>query len=363
VRRRRIPFYYFARARRACRNVLFGHDHPHDVALGAAIGVFVGLLPILGVQMPIIILITIPLRASLVAALLSCWILNPLTIVPIYLLEFVIGTTILRIENVPLHDVFTILRDNSAWNAGRHLLTHFAAPMLLGGAVLGLVFSLPAYFLTRQAVLYARRRFRPRRRNPRIILASASPRRKTLLRRAHFRTTVIPADIDEESLPGLTPAEHALHLACRKARTVAADVDEGLVLGADTVVALGDRAIGKPVDADHARRILSELSGSTHECVTALCLIDKPSGLEFSDVTSTKIFMNVLTPGMIEEYIASGEFQGKAGAFGIREKNDPFVREIHGDFSNVVGLPIETLRGLIARRDACLKKPSQGGPL
>ena len=361
MRRRRIPLYLFARARRACRNILFGHDHPHDIAIGAAIGVFVGLLPVLGVQMPIIILIAIPLRASLATALLSCWILNPLTIVPIYLLEFLIGTTVLRIENVPLHDVLTILSEKSAWDAGSYLLRNCAAPMLLGGALLGLILSPPTYILTRQAVLYARRRFRPRR-NPRIILASASPRRKRLLRQARFPTTVIPSGIDETPIPGLAPAEHALELACRKARAVAANINDGLVLGGDTIVALDGRIIGKPVNVDHARRILAELSGSAHECITALCLIDKPSGREFSEVTSTKIFMNPLTPVMIEEYLATGEFQGKAGAYGIQETGDRFVREIQGSFTNVVGLPLESLRKLIARRDACLKQTPQGGP-
>jgi len=174
-----------------------------------------------------------------------------------------------------------------------------------------------------------------------------------LLRQARFPVTIIPADIDETPLPGQNPREHAIHLAREKARVVARDIERGLILGADTVVSFDDRIIGKPVDAADARRILSQLSGSVHECLTALCLIDKPSGREFCAIESTKIFMDAISPAMIEEYIATGEWQGKAGAYAIQEKGDRFVRRIEGSFTNVVGLPLETLEQLLARRDAC----------
>ena len=184
-----------------------------------------------------------------------------------------------------------------------------------------------------------------------IILASSSPQRKALLEEAGFDVTVAAPEIDERIRGDLSPAEHALALARAKARQVAGRVDDGLVLGADTVGSYEGKIIGKPADEQDARRILGELSGTTHECITAICLVDQPAGKEYTEITRTVIVMEDLTDEMIGAYVASGESTGKAGAYAIQEKGDRFVKRLDGSFSNVVGLPMETLARMLSERD------------
>lgn len=185
----------------------------------------------------------------------------------------------------------------------------------------------------------------------RIILGSSSPQRKALLEEAGFAVTVVAPQIDERIGGDLSPARHALELARAKAWAVAGRVGEGLVLGADTVGSYEGEIIGKPVDEQDARRILRRLSGTTHACITAICLVDQPAGKEYTTVTRTVIEMEDLTDEMIDAYVASGESMGKAGAYAIQEKGDRFVKRLDGSFSNVVGLPMEALAELLCLRD------------
>ncbi len=181
-----------------------------------------------------------------------------------------------------------------------------------------------------------------------IVLASESPRRRALLAEAGIAFRVMPASIDEWEPARASPTDVARQNAEAKAKAVAATLTtDEWVLGADTVVALGDLILGKPRDAAHAQKILGTLSGTTHGVYTgvAFCRGDRIE----SDVVTTHVTMRTLTPDEIAAYVASGEAFGKAGAYAIQETADRFVTQLDGPYDNVVGLPVETVRQLLHR--------------
>lgn len=176
-----------------------------------------------------------------------------------------------------------------------------------------------------------------------LILASQSPRRATLLREAGIAFEVIPPREDEPGMEDwrFTPAEFAQSASYFKARCVGTKHPDRLVLGADTVVALGGRMFGKPADRDDARRILSTLAGTTHEVITGVTLIHPARSRRLIQHEVTRITMRSLSDAELEGYLDSGEWEGKAGAYGIQDRADAFVERTDGSFSNVVGLPVE----------------------
>lgn len=183
---------------------------------------------------------------------------------------------------------------------------------------------------------------------PRLILASASPRRQALLREAGYDFIVEPANIDEETYPaGMLPIELAGYLADQKARAVAERFPADVVLAADTVVAFGDRSIGKPVDAEDANRMLSLLSGTTHLVITGVTLMCRRFGLEQTRTAMSAVRMRALSHMEVEAYVASGDWEGKAGGYGIQDR-DPFVTRVSGSHTNVVGLPMELTAEMLA---------------
>jgi len=191
-----------------------------------------------------------------------------------------------------------------------------------------------------------------------LILASASPRRRRLLAEAGYNFGVLAPEV-EETLDGSDPAAVAVANALKKARVVAAARPEALVLGADTVVHVNGRLIGKPADREEARRILTVLSGTEQQVVTGVAIVCKDRGLELTGAASTSVRMKALSEREIEAYVASGEGLGKAGAYAIQENGDKFVEEVRGSFSNVVGLPLELVEDLI--RIASETMPSDSG--
>ena len=183
---------------------------------------------------------------------------------------------------------------------------------------------------------------------PRLILASASPRRQDLLRQAGYAFTVHPADIDEDQAPrGLLPAELARYLAFEKARAVSQSFADDVVLGADTVVAFGDRSLGKPADPADAQRMLSLLAGTTHIVITGVCVLWRKRALETTRSAMSSVRMRALSQKEIDAYVAGGEWQGKAGGYGIQD-DDPFVTNMAGSHSNIVGLPMELAGEMLA---------------
>jgi len=192
----------------------------------------------------------------------------------------------------------------------------------------------------------------------RFILASASPERKKLLADLGLSFDVIPAEIDEKLPGGMPPREAAAEIARRKARA-AARIAAGrgivaVVIAADTIVVAGtpetgEEVIGKPQDDAHAEAILRQISGSRHSVVSGLCVLDMATGRELVGWDDTRIKMARMTDSQIREYVASGEPRGKSGAYGFQERNDPYVEEITGSFSNVLGLPLELLREFLVQ--------------
>ena len=179
---------------------------------------------------------------------------------------------------------------------------------------------------------------------PRIILASASPRRSELLKELGLNFDVIPADADEIAPVHLSPHEICLVNAHRKARVIARENPDALVIGADTIVCLGQQIFGKPPNSTKARRILEALSGKTHEVVTGVCLMEIRARREKLFAVSTTVSFQRLTPGRVREYVKSVNTLDKAGAYAIQEHGDMIIKKINGSHSNVVGLPLERLR-------------------
>ncbi|MCE8418975.1 Maf family protein [Rhodovulum sulfidophilum] len=172
----------------------------------------------------------------------------------------------------------------------------------------------------------------------RLILGSQSPRRKQLLAQIGvIPDDVRPADIDETPHRGELPRPYCIRLAAEKARAVAATGDE-LVLPADPTVALGRRILGKPADAGEAAAFLYAMSGRRHRVVTAVALRLGDRIWERDVVTQVR--MKQLTDAEINAYLASGEWQGKAGGYGIQGRAGAFVPWIGGSFTAVVGLPL-----------------------
>lgn len=189
--------------------------------------------------------------------------------------------------------------------------------------------------------------------NPyRIVLASASPRRKKIFEDSGYAVEILdPGDAEDAIDSAHTPEQLAVDKARAKARAGAMRVQApfpALVIGADTLVAAHDRVIGKPLDRDDATAIISSLSGTRHCVISGVCAmwINAPAGLnadvpllEFAE--STWVTMRRMSAAEIADYVNSGQSDGKAGAYAIQENGDRFVERIEGSFLNVVGFPLE----------------------
>ncbi len=201
---------------------------------------------------------------------------------------------------------------------------------------------------------------------PRIVLASASPRRHELLRGAGIAFEIRPADVDETIRYDLAAGEVARDLALRKAtfvrdhlRRELPDGEPVAIIGSDTLVVLGEdsdprrRFLEKAADAEEATAMLEALSGSRHRVVTgvAVAMLNVPSGdLQLADHETTFVSMRELSANEIADYVASGEWIGKAGSYAIQENADRFVTGLEGGgFDNVVGLPVERTLDLLRR--------------
>src|SRR5487761_1905745 len=180
-----------------------------------------------------------------------------------------------------------------------------------------------------------------------LFLASRSPRRSTLVRLLGIhRIEIHPANLEEAMDPSLDAKENVRRLAVDKARWTASELAQqhGVVLGADTTVAIGNQLLEKPLDASDAERMLLLLSGRTHTVHTGVALIDIETQTEQSFVESTEVTFRPLSTQEIRDYIATGSPMDKAGAYGIQEDfGAVFVRRIDGDYYNVVGLPLSRL--------------------
>jgi septum formation protein len=188
-----------------------------------------------------------------------------------------------------------------------------------------------------------------RPRKPSFILASASPRRRALLRQVGLSFRVVPSRVEEVNQCGTEPQRHAVYWATVKAQEVAQRYPGEWVLGADTIVVLEGSILGKPADALDAARMLSRLSGRSHEVITGLCLSREQAAVREQFAVETKVFMKRFTPEEIRGYIDTGEPMDKAGAYGIQGIGGCLVERIEGSYSNVVGLPVCEVVELLRR--------------
>lgn len=178
-----------------------------------------------------------------------------------------------------------------------------------------------------------------------LILASASPRRLSLLAQIGITPDdIIPANIDESPLPGEKPREHALRLAREKAEALAPE--DAFILAADTVVGVGRRILPKTEGEDEARKCLTLMSGRAHMVHSGVCLIG-PDGRQSVKVSSTRVIFKRLTQAEIDEYIASKEWDGKAGGYAIQGLAESYIKSIAGSYSGVVGLPLHMTRNML----------------
>ena len=186
----------------------------------------------------------------------------------------------------------------------------------------------------------------------RLILASGSLGRRELLKLYGYEFDVRPANIDEPTEARLGDCRHYVgELAWLKAAAVAASVDEGIVIAADTVGWQHGKVVGKPVDEADARRIITALAGTTHELWTGVCLWIRPGDWQLCWQERSLVSMVPLTAAQIEDYLRTRQWEGCSGAYAIRLPEDPYLTVVEGTVSNVIGLPMESLAEHLTRID------------
>lgn len=178
------------------------------------------------------------------------------------------------------------------------------------------------------------------RTNVRLILASASPRRKEMLAKLGLDFEVLAAEVDELPLNGESPQDFVLRAAIEKASDIAGNHPDAWVLGADTIVVHRGDILGKPKDAGDALKLLMRLSGQMHKVLTGCCLKWEQENISVSQVIATDVYFSAFSEAIAAAYVATGEPLDKAGAYGIQGYGGTLVEKINGSYSNVVGLPL-----------------------
>lgn len=182
---------------------------------------------------------------------------------------------------------------------------------------------------------------------PKIILASSSPRRLELLKKAIKLFDVIPSGFNEQSLKEKDPVKFAVKAAVGKAKDVGSRNPTSKVIGADTIVVLNGRIFGKPKDPGDAKRMLKAFSGKTHQVITGMAVYKKDPENLITAHESTDVTFKELSEEEIDNYINEDKVYDKAGSYAIQEIGDKFIKEIKGDYDNVVGLPISRLKEML----------------
>jgi len=174
---------------------------------------------------------------------------------------------------------------------------------------------------------------------PALVLASASPRRRELLGQLGILLDVRAPNVDESPLPDESPPDHTVRLARVKAAKIAAQFPNEWVLGADTIVVIDGRILGKPADEDEAFAMLRAICGRWHTVYTGYCLM-RHGGESYTGVVDSEVFIRALSDEQIRAYIATGEPLDKAGAYAIQGIGAALVQQVRGSYTNVVGLPL-----------------------
>ena len=179
-----------------------------------------------------------------------------------------------------------------------------------------------------------------------VILASQSPRRIELLKTVIKNFQIVPSKIDEVCDINLSPEENAVLLGRKKATWIAKQHPHNLVIGADTMVVLENKIIGKPTDAENARQILRQLSGQEHKVITGVAVVHSKI---FSAASISHVRIKTLTPYEINSYVESGEPMDKAGAYAIQGEGSFLIESYRGSYSNIIGLPMDLLKDLLQK--------------
>ena len=192
-----------------------------------------------------------------------------------------------------------------------------------------------------------------------IVLASKSPRRIELLRGLGWKFDIIPSEKAEHIDPHLAPKDIAMSLSRQKAEDIASRERNSWVIGADTIVVIDGRVLGKPKDEPDAITMLESLEGKTHEVFTGVTVVS-PDGKALTKFARSLVTMKHLTRQEIEAYIACGESMDKAGAYAIQGKGTLLISSIEGDYFNIVGLPLELLSSMFAELGVTLAEQFNG---
>ena len=182
-----------------------------------------------------------------------------------------------------------------------------------------------------------------------FILASASPRRRELLASINLDFEVIPSHIPEVRGEGESPEEYVARLSREKAAAIAEKHPADWIIAADTTVLLGDQLLEKPADAGDAARMLATIAGKTHTVYTGVTLLNLAQNWRDTRVAESEVRMLPLDAREIEWYVATGEPLDKAGAYAVQGTGAMFIDSIHGSYTNVVGLPLATLFGMLRK--------------
>jgi septum formation protein len=185
-----------------------------------------------------------------------------------------------------------------------------------------------------------------------LILASASPRRRELLRFVGLKFKTIPAHVDEDYIEGESPQQHVRRLAQEKAQLIARKYPRAWVLGADTIVVIDGLILGKPKNKSQAREMLKKLSGREHKVHTGFTIAQEASKVCYTNVVLSAVKFKKISPQELEWYVASDEPYDKAGGYAVQGRGAYFIQSIRGSYTNVIGLPLcevlETLKKLEA---------------
>ncbi len=184
----------------------------------------------------------------------------------------------------------------------------------------------------------------------RIILASASPRRKDLLLKYGIEPIIRPSNVKEIISPRERPEQVAMSLAFAKAKDIAGKfIGNEIIIAADTLVYLNNNILGKPKDKDEARHMIRMMNGKKHFVITGLSIIEVQTNRKIIDYEKTMVRFRKLSENKIERYLDTGEYKDKAGGYGIQDQGEILIEEIKGCYSNVVGLPIPKLDKLLEK--------------
>jgi len=178
------------------------------------------------------------------------------------------------------------------------------------------------------------------------ILASASPRRKELLKKIIPEFDIIPSNIDEHHFEEKSqPFEVAEFLATKKTMDVFSSHPEDIVIGSDTVIVFNNKIYGKPIDKEDAKKMLESFSNNTHYVITGVCIASKNKTISFSSINEVTFYN--LSNDEIEEYLSLDEYKDKAGSYAIQGEASLFIKKINGDYNSIVGLPISEINRIL----------------